>query len=121
MKKALLLLLILLNLGISLQAEETEHRDEYKEPKVVEKLVSRAKEAGISEEALKNLELREQGGEQINLLQYLDEFEGKKRLKELELKEFSEKRFLTVNDIFKELVDHEQVQLIKLREELVSE
>ena len=121
MKKTLLLWILMVSFGLTLAGEEADPREYYKEPKAIAKLIDRAKEAGISGEALKNLELREQGGEMINLMQYIEEFESKKRLKELALKEFLDKRFLTVNDIFQELVNHEQVQLIKLREELVSE
>jgi len=118
MKTIVSLLILFLLLGATAQAEQ---RNQYTKPKALNKLIERARDAGISDEALKNLDMREQGGTRINVLRYIEEFESKKRVKEEELKTFLDKRFLTVNDIFKELVDHEEHQLIELREELVSE
>jgi len=97
-----------------------EQRTKFKNVEDLLKLIEKAREAGISDEELKKLDLNNEEG-QVSVLEYIEEFKKVKRLKDQELQDFMEKRFLTVGDIFKELVDMEPSKLKTLREELVSE
>jgi DNA-binding transcriptional MerR regulator len=84
------------------------------------KLIQRAREAGMSDESIRKMEIRD-GDKEINLLDYIEQ-EKLDRLKSQEyLKELMSKNFLTVNDIYRELIKTEPEVIQKLREELVSE
>lgn len=84
------------------------------------RIIDQAREAGMSDEDLKNLELHD-GDRKINVLEYIAELERLKAMKDKELEEFLSKKFLTVNDIFDELVVSEPEVIQKLRERLVSD
>jgi hypothetical protein len=84
------------------------------------RLIERAREAGMTDEELHQLEIRD-GDRIINVMEYKAEFERLQRLKEERLKAFLSKQFLTVNDIFQELIVTEPDVIRKLREELVSD
>jgi len=84
------------------------------------KIIDQAREAGMSDEDLKNLEL-DDGGRKINILEYMAELERLKALKDKELEDFLSKKFLTINDIFNELIVSEPKVIKKLREKLVSD
>ncbi len=74
----------------------------------------------MSDESIRNMEIRD-GDKKINLFDYIEQ-EKLDRLKNQEyLKELMNKNFLTVNDIYKELIKTEPEVIQKLREELVSE
>ncbi len=84
------------------------------------KLIQKAREAGLSEDSIRNMEIRD-GDKEINLLDYIEQ-EKLDRLKSNEyLKELLSKNFLTVNDIYRELIKTEPEVIQRLREELVSE
>ena len=84
------------------------------------KLIQRAREAGMSDDSIRNMEIRD-GDKEINLLDYIEQ-EKLDRLKSQEyLKELLSKNFLTVNDIYRELIKTEPEVIQRLREELVSE
>jgi len=84
------------------------------------KLIERFREAGFTDEQIKKLEIVN-GDEKINVLKHKADLERARRLKKQKLQEFLNKDFLTVNDIFKELIVSEPGVIKKIREELVSE
>ena len=84
------------------------------------KIIQRARDAGFSEEELKNLELKD-AGTTINVYDYMNEILARQRIEDEKLKAFLSKRFLTVGDVYQEMVNLEPDALTKLREELVSE
>lgn len=84
------------------------------------KLIDQAREAGMSDEDLKKMELQD-GDRKINILEYMAELERLRALKDKELEEFLNKKFLTINDIFNELIMSEPKVIKKLREKLVSD
>ena len=84
------------------------------------KLIQRARDAGFSEEELKNLEIKE-SGRTINVNDYMNEILARRKIADEKLKAFLSKRFLTVGDVYHEMVNLEPDILTKLREELVSE
>jgi DNA-binding transcriptional MerR regulator len=84
------------------------------------KIIQRARDAGFSEEELKNLELKD-AGTTINVYDYMNEILARQRIEDEKLKDFLSKRFLTVGDVYQEMVNLEPDELTKLREELVSE
>lgn len=95
-------------------------RDKYYKIEELIKLIERAREAGMSEEDLKSLEIRD-GDKEINVLDYIEQEKLERLKKEAALKALLEKNFLTVNDIYKELIKTEPEVIQQLREELVSE
>lgn len=74
----------------------------------------------MSDEDLKKMELQD-GDRKINILEYMAELERLRALKDKELEEFLNKKFLTINDIFNELIMSEPKVIKKLREKLVSD
>ncbi|MBT4528044.1 MAG: hypothetical protein HOC24_15975 [Deltaproteobacteria bacterium] len=84
------------------------------------KIIQRARDAGFSEEELKNLEIKE-SGVTINVNDYMNEILARRKIADEKLKAFLSKRFLTVGDVYHEMVNLEPDVLTKLREELVSE
>jgi hypothetical protein len=84
------------------------------------KIIETARDAGMSDEDLKNLKLQD-GDQEINVMDYIAELERLKKIEDQKLKEFLSKKFLTVNDVFRELIVREPETIQKLREELVSE
>lgn len=95
--------------NITIPYDETEISD----------FIKTAKEAGISDTDLKRI--IPEGKREIVVIEYINLIERLTKLKEEKLKEFLSKKFLTVNDVFKELVVNEPETIQKLREELVSE
>jgi len=84
------------------------------------RIIDQARDAGMSDEELKNLELHD-GDRKINVLEYIAELERLKAMKDKELEAFLNKKFLTINDIFNELIVSEPKVIKKLRERLVSD
>ena len=84
------------------------------------KLIQRAREAGFSEEELKGLTLVD-AGKTINVSEYMEEILTRRRIADEKLKAFLQKKFITVQDVYSEMVQLEPNVLTKLREELVSE
>ena len=103
----------------SAQSENAGRRKFYNIAELV-KIIERARKAGFSDEDLKKLELRD-GDQMINIMDYMEDLERLRKLKDKRLQEFLNKRFLTVKDIYNELVATEPEVIKKLREELVSE
>lgn len=103
----------------SAQSENSDRRKFYNIAELV-KIIERARKAGFSDEDLKKLELRD-GDQMINIMDYMEDLERLRKLKDKRLQEFLNKRFLTVKDIYNELVATEPEVIKKLREELVSE
>jgi len=104
---------------LTAQDENTGRRQFYNIAKLV-KIIEDARKAGFSDEELKKLELRD-GDQVINIMDYMEELERIRKLKDQRLQEFLNKRFLTVKDIYNELIAAEPEVIKKLREELVSE
>ena len=104
---------------ISAQSENSGRRKFYNIAELV-KIIETARKAGFSDEDLKKLELRD-GDQMINIMDYMEELERIRKLKDKRLQEFLSKRFLTVKDIYNELIATEPDVIKKLREELVSE
>jgi len=84
------------------------------------RLIERARESGMSEEDLRKLELRD-GDQQINVLDYIEKEKLGQLKKDKKMKDLLEKKFLTINDIYNELIKQEPGVIEQLREELVSE
>ncbi|MCP4756555.1 MAG: hypothetical protein GY866_37305 [Proteobacteria bacterium] len=100
--------------------EPANNREKFNRIPELIKLIQRARDAGMSDEDLKNLELRD-GDKTFNVNDYIEDSKRIERTKDDKLKRFLSKKFLTVNDIFKELIVSEPGVIKKLREELVSE
>lgn len=83
-------------------------------------MIERFREAGMTDEQLKKLEIID-GDTKINVLKHKADLERAKMLKKQKLQEFLDKDFLTVNDIFRELIVSEPGVIKKIREELVSD
>ncbi len=115
----LILILVLPPLAFSQSSYDSGRAKYYKVEELIE-LIDRAREAGISDEELKLLEIRD-GDKQINVFDYIKEKELTRLNKEERLKELLSKKYLTVNDIYGELIKSEPEVIQKLREELVSE
>jgi len=114
-----LLFLLLTSTAFSVEPVNQGRRKFYDIAELI-KLIERAREAGMSDEDLAKLEIRD-GDKVINVMEYKAEFERLEKLKDERLRKFLSKKFLTVNDIFKELIVSEPETIKKLREELVSE
>jgi len=82
-------------------------------------LIEKARDAGLSDEEIKKLQLNLETGD-VSALEYIEAFKRSKQLKDQKVKDFLAKRFLTVGDIFREMVDMEPKRLETLREELIS-
>lgn len=102
------------------QQQSYQARRQFYKLKELLKIIDQAREAGMSDEDLKKLELHD-GNRKINVLEYIAELERLKAMKDKELEEFLSKKFLTVNDIFNELITSEPSVIEKLRERLVSD
>lgn len=83
-------------------------------------LIEKAREAGMSDEELKKLEIRD-GDREINVWEYIEREKLARMKEDAMLRELLSKKFLTVNDIYNELIKTEPRVIKKLREELVSE
>lgn len=105
--------------GYAQQQSYEARRQFYKLNELI-RIIDQAREAGMSDEDLKNLELHD-GDRKINVLEYIAELERLKAMKDKELEKFLSKKFLTINDIFNELIVSEPSVIKKLRERLVSD
>jgi hypothetical protein len=94
-------------------------RDMYYDLVELSKLIEISREAGFSEQQLRGLEIRD-GSRTVNVMEYIHRIESKKLQKKEALKNFLSKQFLTVQDIYDEMLKLEPDTLIQLREELVS-
>jgi hypothetical protein len=117
-----ILLIALLLAGPLLFAQDSGNTGRRKFYNVEEliRLIEQAREAGMSEEDLQNMEIID-GDQEINVMEYIEKKRLARLLKNQRLKELLSKNFLTVNDIYKELIKTEPSVIQKLREELVSE
>jgi hypothetical protein len=122
MKVILITCLIALVLPVYIPAQEagTAVRNKYYSVEELIQLIERARDAGISDENLQKLEIRD-GNQEINVLDYIEQEKLDQLKKDKLLTELLGKKFLTVNDIYKELIKMEPEVIEKLREELVSE
>lgn len=121
--RTLICMLILAILSAhALQAQDlsAENRDKYYKIEELIDLIEQAREAGMSEEDLRNLEIRD-GDKEINVYDYIEQERLERLRKKKLLEELLSKKFLTVNDIYDELIKSEPEEIQKLREELVSE
>lgn len=114
-------MLLVLALPLAAQQEIRDDREQFRDIDALIKLIEKGRENGLSDEEISQLELTETNGEQVNVMEYIEAFRRKKRLKDQKIQAFLEKRFLTVTDIFDELVNMEPNELEKLREDLTSE
>lgn len=101
---------------------QTPQRDRNQFHKVIEltKLIQKAKEAGFSDDDIKNMQIKD-GEQVINVVDYISKIENKKIFEQKKLNDFKKKRFLTMKDIFSELIKLEPDVLTRLREELIGE
>ncbi len=102
------------------QARSQQARRQFYNLNELIRIIDQAREAGMSDEDLKSLELHD-GNRKINVLEYMAELERLKAMKDKELEDFLSKKFLTINDIFNELIVSEPKVIKKLREKLVSD
>ena len=110
---------LIYSVGFSQEQSYEARRQFYTLEKLI-KLIEQARDAGMSDEDLKKMELQD-GDRKINILEYMAELERLRALKDKELEEFLSKKFLTINDIFNELIVSEPKVIKKLREKLVSD
>ncbi|MBU2646695.1 hypothetical protein KKI24_18445 [bacterium] len=110
---------LLVSAGYSQQQSNQARRQFYNLEELI-KIIDRARESGMSDEDLKKLELHD-GERKINVLEYMAELERLRAMKDKELEIFLSKKFLTINDIFNELIVSEPNVIKKLREKLVSD
>ncbi|MBT4090829.1 MAG: hypothetical protein HN580_04700 [Deltaproteobacteria bacterium] len=110
---------LIYSVGFSQEQSYEARRQFYTLEKLI-KLIEQARDAGMSDEDLKKMELQD-GDRKINILEYMAELERLRAMKDKELEEFLSKKFLTINDIFNELIVSEPKVIKKLREKLVSD
>lgn len=110
---------LFLAFGISSGYGQEGRRDMYYDLVELSKLIEISREAGFSEDQLKGLEIRD-GNRTVNVSEYMHKIQNQKVIEDEAVKEFLEKKFLTVQDIYHEMLKLEPTTLIKLREELVS-
>ncbi|MFH2132158.1 MAG: hypothetical protein ABIK68_17405 [bacterium] len=110
---------LLVSAGYSQEQSNQARRQFYNLEELI-KIIDRARESGMSDEDLKKLELHD-GDRKINVLEYMAELERLRAMKDKELEIFLSKKFLTINDIFNELIVSEPNVIKKLREKLVSD
>ncbi|MBT7713777.1 MAG: hypothetical protein HN745_18840 [Deltaproteobacteria bacterium] len=110
---------LIYSMGFSQEQSYEARRQFYTLEKLI-KLIEQARDAGMSDEDLKKMELQD-GDRKINILEYMAELERLRAMKDKELEEFLSKKFLTINDIFNELIVSEPKVIKKLREKLVSD
>ena len=110
---------LIYSVGFSQEQSYEARRQFYTLEKLI-KLIEQARDAGMSDENLKKMELQD-GDRKINILEYMAELERLRAMKDKELEEFLSKKFLTINDIFNELIVSEPKVIKKLREKLVSD
>ena len=106
-------------LMVSFAIAQEGRREMYYDMVELSKLIEISREAGFSDEQLRRMEIRD-GDRTINIAEYLRKIERKKTIKDEAVKEFLKKKFLTVQDIYNEMLKLEPTTLIKVREELVS-
>ena len=116
----ILLLVAAVALPISITAAREKDRAKFYKIDELNRLIQKAKEAGFSEKDLETLILRD-ADKSINVNEYIAEMEHDEKVKIQKLQEFLNKRFLTIGDIYKEMIKLEPDTLINLREELVSD
>ena len=104
---------------ISAQSSTAQRRDQFTDIVELIKLLEKAGEAGFDSEYLKNLYIQD-GDRKISVYEYMEQKRLAENIKNKKLKEFLEKQFLTIQDIYNELVKLEPETLMSLREELVS-
>ena len=106
--------------AVSAQRRDSDRRRQFYSIEELIRLIDKAREAGMSNEELSRLELRD-GDKMINVQDYITKERLRRLRKEKKLKEFLSRQFITVNDIYSELIKSEPEVIEKLREELVSE
>ena len=121
MKTFFLIFLLVASFSCNLFASEPSlaQRENFKHIDALIALIEKARNAGMSDQEIKQLQLN-LAGKDIDVLAYIEAFQDKKRKEHQKLKDFLSKRFLTVSDIFNEMVDMEPMKLEHLREELIS-
>ena len=82
-------------------------------------LIQKTKEAGFSDEQIKNMQIKD-GDKVINVMDYIRKIENKRIFEQKQLEDFRNRKFLTVQDIYGELIKLEPDALTRLREELTS-
>lgn len=118
-KKGIFSIVILWVLTAASVIAQEGRRDMYYDIVELSKLIEISREAGFNDEQLRGMEIRD-GNRSINIAEYLREIERKKMIKDEAVKDFLKKKFLTVQDIYNEMLKLEPATLIKVREELVS-
>lgn len=84
------------------------------------KMIEQARDAGMSDEDIQKMTIPVDGRDK-SIVDYIAELEHLRALKDKELEDFLSKKFLTINDIFNELIVSEPNVIKKLREKLVSD
>lgn len=102
------------------QSDINTGRRKYYDIEALIDLIEKARDAGMSDEELRKLEIRD-GDREINVWEYIEKEKLAKMKEDAMLRELLSKNFLTVNDIYNELIKTEPRVIRKLREELVSE
>ncbi|MDH5561695.1 MAG: hypothetical protein OEY59_12670 [Deltaproteobacteria bacterium] len=121
-KTGLLLLTLLFFIVSSSFAQQSygEKRSKFYQISELIRLIEKAREAGFSEEDLRKMTIND-ANFSINVMEFIEKSRLKERLKKEKLDAFKKKKFLTIIDIFDELIVMEPEVLGKLREELVSD
>lgn len=82
------------------------------------RLMEVAREAGFSDEEMREITIEDNEGNIVNVWKYLEEIERKKRLEAEKRKAQEEKIYLTVQDVFTELKKDEPADLTRLRDKI---
>lgn len=82
------------------------------------RLMEVAREAGFSDEEMREITIEDDEGNVVNVWKYLEEVERKKRLEAEKRKAQKEKIYLTVQDVFTELKKDEPADLTRLRDKI---
>jgi hypothetical protein len=109
-----------LTLGSALPVSSQTRSSKAPRPPVQEllRLIEAARQAGLTEEQIRELTLQDEEGNSINAWEYLQaQLEQKRKLEALEHEERT-KVYLTVRDVFADLRKHEAEDLNQLREQL---
>ena len=85
----------------------------------IRRIIQVAREAGFTEEQVAEITIEDQNGNVVRALEYLERLEREQAERLAREKALREKRYLTVQDVFAELREHEGKDLDVLRERYI--
>jgi DNA-binding transcriptional MerR regulator len=97
----------------------TESREGFYDIEQLERLFRVAREAGFSEEELKQITIEDEQGRTVNAWDYLEEVKRRRTVKDRSAQERLQKIYLTVQDVLADLRRREKEDLKELRDKSV--